>query len=129
MVMGGFSFGAWVGLSAGVAENAEGLLGIGPPYSLYDFSSFERSPSPKAVVHAERDEFASLEVIEAAVKRMRPPARLWVVRGGARHLFTENLASYRDAIAAAGEWFEERFGGPTRQGLAETPAAARDGRG
>src|SRR5450432_1038637 len=58
-IVGGFSFGAWVGLSVGAAANVEGLLGIGAPYPLYDFSAFERSPRPKALVHAERDEFAS----------------------------------------------------------------------
>jgi alpha/beta superfamily hydrolase len=110
IVMGGFSFGAWVGLSAGIERDVEGLLGIGLPYPLYDFSFLEHSRRPKALVHAERDEYATLEVVETAVKRMQPPARLWVIRGGATHLFTENLEDYRKSCRAAGEWLEEEIG-------------------
>jgi alpha/beta superfamily hydrolase len=106
VVMGGFSFGAWVGLSVGAEQNVAGLLAIGPPYSLYDFSEFERSPRPKALVHAEKDQFAGREVIEAAARRMRSPAKLWIVGGGATHLFTENLGGYRRAMEEAAEWLE-----------------------
>jgi uncharacterized protein len=110
VVMGGFSFGAWVGLSVAIAQNVEGLLGIGLPYPLYDFSSLESSPRPKALVHAEKDEYAPLEVLEEAVERMRPPARLWVVRGGATHLFTEDLGAYGESVGAAAAWLESEHG-------------------
>jgi alpha/beta superfamily hydrolase len=112
VVMGGFSFGAWVGLSVGVEQNTEGLLGIGMPYSLYDFSEIERSPRPKAVVQAAKDQFAPGEVIEKAVGRMKPPVRLWIVGGNTTHLFTENLGAYREAVEAAAGWLESELGVP-----------------
>jgi alpha/beta superfamily hydrolase len=107
---GGFSFGAWIGLSVGVAVSADGLLGIGVPCELFRFDELEGNPRPKAFIHAERDQLTTTAQIEAVVARAQP-ARLWKVRG-ASHLFTESLDAYESTAREAARWLLERIGLP-----------------
>jgi hypothetical protein len=109
---GGFSFGAWVGLSVGISSTAEGLLGIGLPCALYAFDELSGNSRPKAFVHAERDQFTTTAQIEALVARAQP-ARLWTVPG-ASHLFTEALDVYEGTVRDATIWLLDRVTPPRR---------------
>ena len=108
---GGFSFGAWVGLSVGASAAADGLLGIGLPMGLYPFDELRRNPRPKAFIHAERDQFATTAQIEALATQAQP-ARLWIVPD-ASHLFTEELDIYEGMVREATRWLLERIAQPT----------------
>jgi uncharacterized protein len=103
LLSGGFSFGSWVGMRTGVACGAQALFGLGMPYLGYDYASVAASPLPKAIVHADRDDFTALSDLQAAVARMNPPSRLWIV-SGTTHLFTEALDAYQVAVGEATAW-------------------------
>jgi alpha/beta superfamily hydrolase len=103
LLSGGFSFGSWVGMNAGVKLGAQALLGLGIPYQSYDYGAVAQSELPKALVHADGDEFTPLPVLEASVADWRPPVRLWVLEG-ASHLFTEKLDAYEALVGEATDW-------------------------
>jgi uncharacterized protein len=103
LLCGGFSFGSWVGMNVGVKLGAQALLGLGVPYRSYDYQPVLGSALPKALVHADHDEFTPLAVLQPAIAEMTPPVRLWIVEG-ASHLFTERLDSYETAVQEAVTW-------------------------
>jgi uncharacterized protein len=112
----GFSFGAWMALLAGGDDaRVAGLLLAGLALRAPDLQRFRESSlvrevaKPVAVVQAEADEFATPDEVRAAIEGSRGRRRLATVRG-ARHLFTEDLASLQREAEAALDWL--RGGGP-----------------
>src|SRR5829696_6840309 len=58
----GFSFGAYVALTAGARDDrVSTLIGIAPALRMYDFSEVGASTKPKYFVQGERDELCPLE--------------------------------------------------------------------
>jgi alpha/beta superfamily hydrolase len=101
--MAGFSFGARVGLSVGAGDaRVEKLLGVGLALKMFDYGLLASSSKPKAIIQASEDEYGGREAIEAAVRAMAEPKRLWIV-DGATHLFPGLLdpfeAAAREAVA------------------------------
>jgi uncharacterized protein len=109
VIAGGFSFGSWVGMTAGVEAGVSGLLGLGVPFASYDLGSVSRSNLPKAFVLADHDEYTGVPAIRAAVERMGSPKQLWIVEGTS-HLFTERLDAYESVVVQAGRWLLEELG-------------------
>ncbi|HEY5088608.1 MAG TPA: alpha/beta hydrolase [Polyangia bacterium] len=99
--MAGFSFGARVGLTVGAREPDVGrLLGIGLALKMFDYTFLTTCSKPKAIVQASDDEFGGRAAIEAAVREMAEPKRLWIV-DGATHLFPGHLDPFERAAAEA----------------------------
>ncbi len=99
MWAGGFSFGAWVGMSVGASdERVSALIGVAPPFGRYDFSAVIDSDKPKFFVQGDRDELCPLRDLKIAYGRMREPKDLVVIEG-ADHLFN----GYTNAVAEAVE--------------------------
>jgi len=99
----GFSFGARVGLSVGARDaRVSKLLGVGLALRMFDYGFLASSSKPKAIIQASEDEYGGRDAIEAAVRGMAEPKRLWVV-DGATHLFPGQLdpfeAAAREAVA------------------------------
>jgi hypothetical protein len=99
--MAGFSFGARVGLTVGAREaDVVKLLGIGLALKMFDYTFLTTCSKPKAIVQASDDEFGGRAAIEAAVREMAEPKRLWIV-DGATHLFPGHLDPFEAAAAEA----------------------------
>jgi len=99
--MAGFSFGARVGLTVGAREaRVVKLLGIGLALKMFDYTSLATSTKPKAIIQASEDEYAGRDAIEAAVREMAEPKRLWIVEG-ATHLFPGHLDPFEAAAREA----------------------------
>ena len=101
--MAGFSFGARVGLSVGARDaRVSKLLGVGLALEMFDYGFLAACRKPKAIIQASDDEYGGRESIEAAVRGMVEPKRLWIVEG-ATHLFPGQLdpfeAAAREAVA------------------------------
>ena len=99
----GFSFGARVGLEAGLADNrVVRLISIGTPVDKYDFGFVEQCRKPILFVHGEHDEYGNLNRLRAIVERLasQTPAELRVIKG-AGHFFDDQLDELKRVIT---EW-------------------------
>ena len=94
----GFSFGAWVALTAGATDDRVSLLlGIAPPVGSYDFSAVAESRKPKFFIQGERDELCPLKAMREFYARIAEPKEL-VVIDAADHLFDGKTSEVGDAI-------------------------------
>jgi alpha/beta superfamily hydrolase len=98
LLLAGFSFGSWVGLRVGCAdERVQELIGIGTPVNSSDFSYLEKCEKPKLFVHGANDEHGTLGKVEALVESLPGENRLVVV-GEADHFFVRRLDHLDAAI-------------------------------
>ena len=93
----GFSFGAWIALTTGVADSrVKVLVGIAPP-TRYDLSAVQASAKPKFLIHGERDELIPLKEMWRFYGQMQEPKEL-VVIDAADHVFDGKVSEVGDAI-------------------------------
>jgi uncharacterized protein len=105
LLLGGFSFGAWVGLRVGCQDSrVSELIGMGAPVNSTDFSFLAHCHKPKLFVHGAGDEHGAIEKVRGLVAAMPQENRLVEVRG-ADHFFTGQLDQLDRAIT---EWLIER---------------------
>jgi alpha/beta superfamily hydrolase len=102
---GGFSFGAWVALTAGASDpRVSTLLGLAPPLSRYDFESVRVSTKPKFFIQGEFDELCALKEMQRFYARAEEPKEL-VVIDGADHLFNGKTIEVGEAVEdLLGDW-------------------------
>jgi alpha/beta superfamily hydrolase len=94
----GFSFGSYVAMTVGAADDrVRLLLGIAPPVDRYDFSAVLTSPKPKFLIQAERDELCPLKRAYEFYSQLSEPKEL-VVIDGADHLFDGKVSEVADAV-------------------------------
>ena len=99
----GFSFGARVGLEAGISdERVVRLISIGTPVDKYDFGFLEQCRKPILFVHGEHDEYGNLDRLRELVARIaqHAPTELRVIKG-AGHFFDDQLDELKRVIT---EW-------------------------
>jgi alpha/beta superfamily hydrolase len=94
----GYSFGAWVALSAGARNtNVSALVGIAPPLEGYDFSGVPSAAAAKFVIAAERDERCPFGALHRFYSSLVEPRELVVIEG-ADHAFDGKAGEVGDAI-------------------------------
>src|SRR5712692_829054 len=106
ITLGGFSFGARVGLEVGIADDrVTRLISIGTPVDKYDFSFLEQCRKPVLFVQGDRDEYGDVERLRKLVKKLsaHAPAQLRVIEG-AGHFFDDHLDELKRAIT---EWCQK----------------------
>lgn len=100
LVLSGFSFGAYVTLSAQPCLNANRLLIVAPPVGLYDFSGIEEVSVPWEVVIGLQDEVVEpREMIDWVVSRERQPTLY--CRAESSHFFHGQLVWLKKLISFA----------------------------
>lgn len=101
----GFSFGAWIAMETGAADQRVSvLIGIAPPVALYDFPAVRASAKPKLFVQGERDELCPLKALREFYAQLQEPKEL-VVIDAADHLFDGHVSEVGDAIGELlGDW-------------------------
>lgn len=98
LLLGGFSFGSWVGLRIGCVDaRISELIGIGVPVNDSDFTYLWSCTKPKLFVHGAHDEFGERNKVDEMVRELPGENRLVVVLD-ADHFFTGHLAEYHQAI-------------------------------
>ncbi len=106
VLVAGFSFGCWVGLRVGCAdERVEKLLGLGTPVNSLDFSYLLNCHKPKLFVHGANDEFGEISKVEALVEALPGENRLIVVPD-ANHFFVGKLDQVDAAITS---WVKDQY--------------------
>jgi len=98
ILVAGFSFGSWVGLRVGCADDrVTQLIGLGLPVDDVDASYLRTCAKPKLFVSGGNDQFSSRANIEALVATLPEPKKLVIVEG-ADHFFTGHLEAVGAAI-------------------------------
>ena len=100
----GFSFGSWVALEVGAADDRVGaLIGIAPPVATsvsgmdYAFPNTLASPKPKFFIQGEADEVCPVQAMWAFYARLEEPKEL-VVIDAADHLFEGKTQEVGEAL-------------------------------
>jgi alpha/beta superfamily hydrolase len=105
LLLGGFSFGAWVGLRVGCADpRVQELIGLGIPVNSSDFTYMGSCCKPKLMVQGTNDEHGGWEKVEPVVALAAGDTRLFFIQG-ADHFFAERLDQVDQAITT---WLMER---------------------
>lgn len=99
ILLGGFSFGSWVGLRVGCEDTrVTRLISLGLPADNFnlDFSYLRSCAKPKLFIQGGEDQFGSQANVETLLATIPEPKQLVIVEG-ADHFFTGHL----DAVGAA----------------------------
>lgn len=105
LLLGGFSFGSWVGLRIGCsASRVTELIGIGVPVDNSDFTYLWSCAKPKLFVHGANDQHGARSKVEELVGALPGENRLIFVND-ADHFFTGHLDEFDKAITS---WLIER---------------------
>jgi alpha/beta superfamily hydrolase len=95
--LAGFSFGAYVALRGHQQVDAERLLLVAPPVSLFDFSELPEVSVPWMVIQGGRDEVIAPEAVSRWLQqRQKRPVLRWMA--DADHFFHGRLNRVRDAV-------------------------------
>jgi hypothetical protein len=105
LLVGGFSFGSWIGLRVGCGdERVKELLGVGIPVNNSNFEYLESCAKPKLIVQGTKDEHGRWETLERIVSRIPNEIRLVLVHD-ADHFLVGRLDELDRAIS---DWLTER---------------------
>jgi alpha/beta superfamily hydrolase len=105
LLLGGFSFGSWVGLRVGCADpRISELIGIGAPVNGSDFTYLLNCAKAKLFVHGADDEFGARGKVEQLVAALPGENRLAVINH-ADHFFTGQLPEFDRVITT---WLVDR---------------------
>jgi len=105
LLLGGFSFGSWVGLRVGcAASRVTDLIGLGIPVNNSDFTYLSACTKPKLFVHGGNDEHGARHGVEELVAKL-PGENNLVIIDGADHFFTGRLRLLDHAIT---DWIVHR---------------------
>ncbi len=98
IVMMGFSFGAWVGLTVGAADGrVQALVGLGLPTGSTDWACLRSAAKPFLIVQGTGDIFGPRVEIEALFSTLPEPKRLhWIE--GTDHFFGNKLDEVQMAV-------------------------------
>jgi len=103
LIVGGFSFGAWVASRvASEMPEVDALFLIGTPVNKYDFGHLRRCEKPILFLHGTEDEFGDVAKLEALVQHV--PNAETVIVTGADHFFSKQLDAVDETIRS---WAEE----------------------
>jgi len=105
LLLAGFSFGCWVGLRVGCAdERVTEMIGLGTPVNSTDFTYLQSCMKPKRFVHGSDDKHGAIKRVEALVASL-PGEKHLVIVPGADHFFAGKLDQLDRAITT---WLTER---------------------
>jgi alpha/beta superfamily hydrolase len=96
----GFSFGSWIALEAGAADDrVTVLIGIAPPVTRegYDFSGTKQSTKPKFFIQGEADDICPLQDMWKFYSELPEPKEL-VIIDTADHLFDGHTTEVGEAL-------------------------------
>ena len=103
LCLAGFSFGSWVGLPVGCADDrVQQLIGVGVPVRLLGVDSLAGCTKPKLIIQGERDQYGPLDALRLWYENLDEPKQL-VVIAGADHFFTQQQEELRSAVV---EYFQ-----------------------
>jgi len=105
LLVGGFSFGAWVAARAACElPIVDAIFLIGTPINKYDFGFLRHCEKPMLFLHGSQDEHGDAAKLETLVQQVRNAES--IVFTGADHFFTKQLDAVEETMRT---WAEERL--------------------
>jgi uncharacterized protein len=97
-IITGFSFGAWVGLRVGAADDrVQALIGLGTPVRMFDNNILQGCHKSKLFIHGTQDEQAPYDLAQAWFEQVPAPKRLVTIQG-ANHFFQDRLSEVQSLV-------------------------------
>jgi alpha/beta superfamily hydrolase len=100
--IGGFSFGAWIGMQLLMRRpEIDSFISIAPPASSYDFSFLAPCPSSGLIVQGDQDEIVPVESVQKLVNKLSHQRDIKIdyqVVPGANHYFHDHLEVLEAAV-------------------------------
>jgi len=97
VIVGGFSFGAWVASRAACEIAAvDALFLIGTPVNKYDFGYLRSCEKPMLILHGTQDEHGDVQKLETLGQQIRNAETMIIT--GADHFFTRQLDSVEETL-------------------------------
>src|SRR6266566_7218682 len=98
VVLGGFSFGAYVGLRvASIDDRVQAMIGLGVPARMFNGDALKGCQKPKLIIHGTQDELAPYEQTLQWFEQLPAPKSMVAVRG-ADHFFQGHLEEVQAVI-------------------------------
>jgi len=102
--VGGFSFGAWVGMQLLMRRpEIDGFISVAPPANIYDFTFLAPCPSSGLIVHGRSDEVvpeANAAKLATKLSNQKNIEVSYEVIDGANHFFAQHLETLNSTIDA-----------------------------
>jgi alpha/beta superfamily hydrolase len=100
ITLAGYSFGALVGLQAGMTmEHVDRLVAVAPPLAVADLACVSQCEKEKLFIVGDRDQFCSPAKLREALTTIAEPKTLRIVPG-ADHFFSGHERGVADAVRA-----------------------------
>ena len=101
LILVGYSFGSHCAVAEAITDRAvAGVVAIGLPVRIYPFEDLASLRKPLSVVQGTRDEFGSIEEVEAKIATAEPKGKLYAIEGAA-HLFPGRAPEAGSRVADA----------------------------
>ncbi|MBV9231993.1 MAG: alpha/beta hydrolase [Chloroflexi bacterium] len=98
VILGGFSFGAYVGLSvAATDDRAQAMIGLGTPARMFGGQTLQNCHKPKLFIHGAQDEVAPYDLAVKWFEQVPAPKSMIAVEG-ADHFFQGHLEEVQASI-------------------------------
>ena len=103
LILLGYSFGAVTGLPIAIRDSRiNGMVAIGPPLEMYDFSFLKGCQKGKLVIAGSQDQYCPLPLLEEWFQGLDKPKSLTLIHG-ADHFF---FSHHRSLILPLKEFFK-----------------------
>jgi alpha/beta superfamily hydrolase len=101
--IGGFSFGAWIGMQLLMRRpEIDSFISVAPPASMYDFTFLAPCPSSGLIVHGDADEIVAPESVQKLVTKLSHQRDIKIdykLLPGANHFFIEKMPELETIIS------------------------------
>lgn len=95
--VGGFSFGAWIGMQLLMRRpEIRGFVSVAPPTNSYDFNFLAPCPTDGVIIRGDKDEIVTEESVQSLLEKLNVQQGLDVdyrLIGGANHFFRDKIPS------------------------------------
>src|SRR5437016_502990 len=102
--IGGFSFGAWIGMQLLMRRpEIDGFIAVAPPANLYDFSFLAPCPSSGLIVHGDRDAVVPPKDVAGLVEKLKTQKGIIIdqkIITGANHFFDGKIEPLMQSVTA-----------------------------
>ncbi len=100
--IGGFSFGAWIGMQLLMRRpEIDGFIAVAPPANLFDFSFLAPCPASGLIVQGDRDQLVPMEAVQKLINKLMHQRDIQIdhrIIRGADHFFVGQLEELGAAV-------------------------------